>query len=181
MEVFCKNLESKKETIKTIILRENRIAEKEIQILFEYLKNSKHQLHTLEINNNKLNELSSIKMIVEYMKQDSTLKTLSLKSNQITPEGFNCLFEFLELNTALKELDLTSNDFQQNSAKSISNVLSLNKTLNSLILCSNQLKIDQITPFSNFLDVNTSITSLNLGQNLLYDEGILFRLYFNLF
>ena len=105
------------------------------------------------------------------LKVNTSLTSLSLRSNAIAAEGAHSLSEALRVNTSVTSLDLGANHIGAEGAHSLSEALRVNTSVASLTLSLNSICDKGAHSLSEALRVNTSLTSLDLDWNSIGDEG----------
>ena len=135
----------------------------------------------IDINSN------CFKLLIDFLKNNNSLLSLTLKSDYI----FNELYDGLRYNNTLTELNFIGLNINDNFCNSLSNILknnnniySLNFTnsnifnfknlidklknnlfLTNLNLCNTKLKNEDLYELNKILKINSNITSLDLSNN----------------
>jgi hypothetical protein len=98
---------------------------------------------------------------------------LDLSNNQITSEGVSILALALNKNTTLKALSLLSNQVSDQGIHSLAKVLSLhNSTLTTLGLGSNEITDEGIQYLAQMLRTNQTLLVLTLQNNQISSRGV---------
>ena len=139
-------------------------------VLISYDLWSKESMLELNLSDNRISD--GAVGLVERLKLNTSLTTLSLKVNQICDAGAIGLGEALGANTSLTELKLHFNRIGVDGALGLSKGLELNKTLISLGLSSNAILADGAISIGKALSTSgTRLADLNLSNNQLGDRG----------
>ena len=114
-------------------LQSNQIDDECLQELITGMKVNQ-TLSYLEIGYNKINTISGI-LLGEYLKNNTTLRTLNIKQNYLFNEGCGKILEGLaeNNNSNLRSLNLIGNSIDDKVYSSIKNLIDKRKTLSDLI------------------------------------------------
>ena len=113
------------------------------------------------------------KALAELLKINSTLKKISLDSNQINAEGAIFLADAIKSNTSLIELALTNNNIGSNGAKALAESLKINSTLKDISLHSNNIGTEGSIFIADAIKSNQSLSHLNLSNNNIGTQGVI--------
>ena len=151
-----------------LILAENLIGTKGIEGLFKSLRNN-CLLTYLSIGKNNLSKgLSS--EFVEFLYENSSLKSLHLNSCLLLKESLTGLAEGLSRNFGLEELDLCSNFLQNEGCEDVADGLLKNKVLKKLDLTNNKIRSKGAELLLKSIIGHKTLESLVLKQNLIQDD-----------
>jgi Ran GTPase-activating protein (RanGAP) involved in mRNA processing and transport len=138
--------------------------------LLDILMNEYNQCKTsilLHSRNLYLNS-TEMKIIDEWLKNITTLTSLSLVGNKITDDGLSVLAESLMVNTTVTHINLSGNKIGNIGANAFFKMLQTNKTITKLHLANNNISDIGIVSLEN----NTSLTILNLTSNMIDNAGL---------
>ena len=102
-KTILQNLEG--QSIKSIILAENKIGTKSTEYVISMLENPKSSLKYLNLENTGIGDNSVIKLI-DVLSENTTLKKLNLARNNLSDKCSRSLKELLKFNSTLRKLDL---------------------------------------------------------------------------
>ena len=105
-------------------------------------------------------------------RNDATLTTLDLLSNDVGDEGAGRLAAALATNSILITLDLSSNQVGDEGAARLAEALAINSTLTTLDLYKNQVGDEGAGRLAVALATNSSLTTLDLWNNEVGDEAV---------
>ncbi|CAF3599181.1 unnamed protein product [Rotaria socialis] len=144
----------------------------------------------MNLNNRNLND-SDMKILVDILKESTTLTTLYLGENQIGQYGARHIAEALKTNRTLTTLGLEQNQIGQKGTEYIADALQVNETLNILSLDQNHIgqqgsqqiadavKVNQVTNVNLPIDITyycdrsiQTLTILYLNENQIEQQGI---------
>ncbi len=140
-----------------------------------------------------------IQLVSNALRQNTTIKSLSLANNYLKPEDATPITNALQTNTTLQELSLYGNalgdsgiqtitdalitsqtllslnlsciKFKTAGCEAIAHALKHNRTLLSLGLSQNELKAPDLAVIFDALESNSTLKALHLGYNQLGDFG----------
>lgn len=117
---------------------------------------------------------ADMKIIAEQVIREKKCTELWLYNNRITCQGLQILVESFKNNSTLKTLDLSSNQISDRSIRLLSTVLLPEEkcSLKSLNLSNNFISNQGAKYLSEMLRTNTTLTELWLGNNDIGSEGI---------
>ncbi|CAE1287044.1 unnamed protein product [Acanthosepion pharaonis] len=104
-------------------------------------------------------------LLIEALKQNTTIEILDLSDNNICSENIVSLFVFLAAQ------NLSHNNIQMEGVSAVSILLDVTPTLTSLFLARNSLENEDITPLVLTLKSNFFLTTLDLSYNKISSEG----------
>lgn len=139
--------------------------------LSEALKNNK-SLTSLNIESNDITNIG-IEFIADFLKCNKFLTELNLSDNSITAEGFGYLSAAIKGNRTLKILNLSNNHYPK-IAKGIEMIavsVAINKTLTVLKLAGNKMKDAGVKNLTNALMFHSVLTGLDLSDNEITSNG----------
>uniref|UniRef100_A0A6B2LJM9 Uncharacterized protein n=1 Tax=Arcella intermedia TaxID=1963864 RepID=A0A6B2LJM9_9EUKA len=120
-------------------------------------------LTSLNLNSNYLKVIQPLSI-----KNNSTLKKLSIKKNEITDDGANFILTFFN---SLTHLNFEGNLIGNNGVKLFSEALFHNSRLTKINLSNNKINTDGAKSISECLKHNSTLTSLNLSCNKIDVDG----------
>lgn len=103
--------------------------------------------------------------------ENTSLKKLSLKFNQLRWEGLNIIIFSLSKNSSLTVLDLTGNQICFQGMIYVRDYLKKNNILESLILKGNKLRDQGAKVLAEGLKENNTLVHLDITNNDIGDEG----------
>ena len=117
-----------------------------------------------------------LKVLVDALESNATLKKLHLRDSRIGPEGARHLARWLKSNTALTTLNLGNNFRKGNhigpeGARYIAEALKVNKSLRVLILLGNRIGDTGVKSLTQGLKNNATLTWLDVSCNHLGPPG----------
>jgi Ran GTPase-activating protein (RanGAP) involved in mRNA processing and transport len=129
-------------TLKTLELIINAININEAELLAQAIvKNPK--IETLNLEQSSIDSTGILFMMPFLM--DSSLKTLNLRSTEISDVGAGMLAYILMKNRTLVTLDLSDNDLSLEAVRVLAVAINYNKTIQTIIFENNDYKLDAIT------------------------------------
>ena len=128
-------------------------------------------LTTLLLHTNNLRNERTIK-IAEVLKTNTTLLILDLEDNKISYDGVTALATALQINKTLTTLNLKDNFIYSDGAKEIANALKINRTLLDLNLANSYLNKEGVVKIVNALKINNILKTLNLFGNNIGNDGV---------
>jgi Ran GTPase-activating protein (RanGAP) involved in mRNA processing and transport len=112
-------------------------------------------------------------IIIKFAIMDKQCKILDLGNNRIISHGVSLLAESLRNNATLKMLSLHQNSVSEMGIRSLSHILSLNNSvLKWLDLESTKLTDKSVQYLAEMLKINKSITGLWLSNNRISNRGV---------
>ncbi|GBG35178.1 NACHT, LRR and PYD domains-containing protein 1, partial [Hondaea fermentalgiana] len=112
------------------------------------------------------------KALAGALKENSSLKDLSLVKNNIGPDGAKALAGALKENFSLQKLDLSENKIGSDGAKALAGALKENSSLQDLILAFNEIGPDGAKALAGALKENSCMLEwLDIHGNDIRDEG----------
>ncbi|CAF3488437.1 unnamed protein product [Rotaria socialis] len=124
----------------------------------------------MNLNNRNLND-SDMKILVDILKESTTLTELSLEKNRIGQQGAQYIADALRMNQTLTTLCLDTNQIGQRGAEHIADALKTNRTLTTLYLGENQIGQYGARHIAEALKTNRTLTTLGLEQNQIGQKG----------
>jgi Ran GTPase-activating protein (RanGAP) involved in mRNA processing and transport len=121
----------------------------------------------ISLSSQNLNS-NAMKIIGEWLKNNTTLKSLDLNQNRIYDAGASELTKALRVNTTLTTLDLEYNGIGNSGANAFFKMLQTTNTITSLCLKNNHISDIGIVSLEN----NTSLTTLDLAYNKIDNAGL---------
>eukprot|EP01128_Nolandella_sp_AFSM9_P001148 TRINITY_DN11260_c0_g1_i1.p1 TRINITY_DN11260_c0_g1~~TRINITY_DN11260_c0_g1_i1.p1 ORF type:complete len:388 (-),score=42.18 TRINITY_DN11260_c0_g1_i1:6-1043(-) len=173
----CADLLNMSTVLTTLILANNHLTAPEANIIGEALKINK-TLRLLDLSSNKIG--GGAKNIVEALRCNSTLTSLSMPDNQLKAEVGLELAEVLLTNTTLTTLNLAYN-LLEGSEAGLLEMLRRNKTLTTLNLLDNSM-LWTSAKVAEALQSNCTLTTFMLDYDDAYGDAariIADRLLFN--
>jgi hypothetical protein len=150
-------------TIKTLVMKDYKTSFEAIKVLCGFLKGNttithitlsndsfgtkgaqilpwiiKSPLQSLDISGNTIGS-SGNKMLMETLRNNTSLTYLNLKKNSIGDAGMIAITEMLKTNKTLLKIDLGGNGITDKSVKKISEMLAINNTLTHMMLDKNKI------------------------------------------
>jgi hypothetical protein len=101
----------------------------------------KSPLQSLDINGNTIGSAGN-KMLMETLRNNTSLTYLNLKKNSIGDAGMIAITEMLKTNKTLLKIDLSGNGITDKSVKKISEMLENNNTLTHMMLDKNKISFE---------------------------------------
>lgn len=144
--------------------------DEEVKCVIDVLKYNT-TLTSLSLAENHIGD-ESVKYIADALQSNMTLTSLDLSGNQIGPEDAKYIADALKTNKTLTSLNLSFNYISNEGAKYIADTLGFNTTLTSLNLISSRIEAEGAKSIVNALKNNTTLTSLNLPVNKCKDMPI---------
>ncbi|ORZ06587.1 hypothetical protein BCR41DRAFT_167906 [Lobosporangium transversale] len=117
-------------------------------------------------------EGSAFRVLVDSLRNNTTLTYLDLHTNPIGKKGVTALSEVLKTNMILTCLNLHLNNIEDKGALILSEALKVNATLAALVLTNNSIGNEGAFAFSEILKTNTTLITLDLRFNLI-KKGVL--------
>ncbi len=136
---------------------------------WEFLKQNK-TIKVLSLHHYQLTE-ENAKQLGEALKANHTLEELKLLSLGIDAKGFKVIGDAIATHPLLRNLDLTSNKLGPEGAAQIGTILASNKTLESLHLINNNIGPQGCTSIFNGMKTHPSLTHLDIACNQIGNEG----------
>ena len=126
----------------------------------------------LDLSTNHITS-QGVLLLAVALRENKTLKELSLTNNQVCDEGIRFLSETLAYhNSTLTTLGLGSNDATDTGARYLSQILRTNQTLEILTLPQNQITNQGIELLMDALSrSNRGLRILNVSSNTLVNDG----------
>ena len=152
-------------------LRDNKISDKGVQYISDYLSSKNTILKVLYLQTNKITEVGAI-YISTALNTNKSLKELNLSDNLLGNRGVNNLAESLLKNSTLLLLSLNYTGIDVYCVDSIEEMLKTNKTLNSLNLYGNNLADNGVYRILNSIIFNKSLRHISLGSNNFTDHAL---------
>jgi hypothetical protein len=121
----------------------------------------------LLINQNLNND--AMKIIGNWIKNNTMLTNFNLTKNKISGIGASLLAEALMVNTSLTTLDLSNNHIGNSGVNAFFKMLQTNNTITSLYFDGNHITDTGIVSLEN----NTSLKKLNLRNNKIDNAGMI--------
>ncbi|KAH7054762.1 hypothetical protein BKA57DRAFT_452132 [Linnemannia elongata] len=146
-----------------------RSGEKEFGILVEAIKDNS-TLTTLTLWGNSIGS-NGAQALSEALKTNSTLTTLNLGDNLIGDNGAQALSEALKTSSTLTTLKLQYSSIGVHGARALSEALKVNSTLTTLSLVFNSIGPNGAQALSEALMANSTLTTLNLESNEIGPNG----------
>ncbi|CAG8732576.1 11940_t:CDS:2, partial [Gigaspora rosea] len=147
-------------TLTSINLESTRIGSKTVIDMAQGLKHDTISLNDLNLSYNDI-DLEEIKVLVEALKTNTTLKSLDLSHIFINLDTGKALAKSLEKNKTLENLSLVHCNISYEVIKALMH----NKTLTQLDLSNNNLSFDAQLILAKVLKANNMINSLNISHN----------------
>ena len=151
-----------------LILAENLIGTKGIESLFKSLRNNCLLIYLSLAKNNLSKGLSS--EFVEFLYENSSLKSLHLNSCLLVKESLTGLAEGLSRNFGLEELNFSNNFIQNEGCEDLAAGLMKNKVLKKLDLTNNKIRSKGAGLLLKSISGHKTLESLVLKQNLIQDD-----------
>lgn len=125
------------------------------------------KLETLDLSENKITD-KNVESLVEFLSHSETLQHLILRNTELIPELIEQIFSTINKNDLLDgiRVDLSQNDLGEKGAKAISKTLRYSKHISGLDLHLCNLKKEGITEIVKAIFDNSTIKYLNLSNNL---------------
>ena len=117
-------------------------------------------------SNNKLDDV-----IRRLSRNDATLTTLDLRSNQVGAAEAGRLAEALKINSTLIILHLEGNEVADEGVERLAEALASNSTLTTLNLGYNGMGAEGAGRLAEVLTINSTLTTLDLSFNLVGAAG----------
>ena len=130
-------------------------------------ENRRHQLinssshPTMASTNDQLEEA-----IRRLSRNDATLTTLDLLSNDVGDEGAGRLAAALATNSILITLDLSSNQVGDEGAARLAEALAINSSLTTLDLWNNEVGDEAVGRLAEALATNSSLTQVHFDSDM---------------
>ena len=119
----------------------------------------------LDLSNNGISE-DNIKNLLEYLKENKTIKILYLNNNNLTSNCGYYLADCFKKNTSIEILHLSHNKINESGLDSFLNILGNdNSTLKELDISYNDLSIQDFKMLSDYLNLNPPLKSLDISGN----------------
>ena len=165
---ILKTLESKQ--IKKILLSENRISFKTIEVLSTLIRSSETRLKVLELESTNLNE-KALGVLCRVLSEDKKLARLSLAKNNLSSTSVPALVEMLKYNSTLKYLDLHWNCLGVGGCEGLMKGLAGNDGLVHIDLSYNSLgrKDNNVTAkaLAEMFSLNQYLQHVDISNNYL--------------
>ena len=133
-----------------------------------------HVCTILDLSTNQITS-AGVLILAKVLRENATLKEVSLANNHVCDEGIRFLAESLAYhNSTLTTLGLGSNDITDAGAEYLAQILAVNQTLHILTLQQNQIGNHGMALMMKALArSNRSLTTLNVSSNeLITDECV---------
>lgn len=146
-----------------------------IKLISRALKANNRSLITLNLTNNNI-RIDDLKILLEGLKTNSSLKKLFLDQNKIfghygiTEEAEKVITNLLQHN--FQAISFNSCEFDYEGAVVILKALRDNDTLQYLGLRNNTIKDEGAIEVAEILKRNTTLQTLDLGKNEILDSGV---------
>ena len=157
--------------LSTLNIQQNKIEDKDIQLLVNYCLEYKTPLKELLVQNNLISFEGS-KAISELLKNNNYLKKLNISSNPILSNGINIICDSLiNYKNILQEFLINYTDCNDYCINKIINLLKENKNLCLLSFVGNKFTNKGTNKILSSLRFNTSLKKLSLGSNYINSEA----------
>jgi len=113
-----------------------------------------------------------VQTLVKALKSNTTLTSINLAGNEMSPEGAQVLAEALKSNTTLTSINLEDNAMGPEGAQALAEALKSNTTLTSIDLAQNGMGPGGAQALAEALKTNTTLTSINLYNNQMGPKGV---------
>ena len=146
-------------------------------VLSQILINNEGQYSRLILSKNHFGD-KGIELLLDSIKDNSSLVELNLSSNGLTPKGGKLIFEYLLNQQSIISLDLSSyenvnrNRICAEGVRLIEDVLQTNYFIEKLDLSSNSIKSEGLKYLINGLKNNIVLKYLNISNNEIDEKGI---------
>eukprot|EP00696_Hemimastix_kukwesjijk_P007964 gnl/Hemi2/2008_TR715_c0_g1_i1.p1 gnl/Hemi2/2008_TR715_c0_g1~~gnl/Hemi2/2008_TR715_c0_g1_i1.p1 ORF type:complete len:681 (-),score=245.99 gnl/Hemi2/2008_TR715_c0_g1_i1:102-2144(-) len=104
--------------------------------------------------------------LCEALSMNSSIQTIDLRNNHISPEGGNIIAQMLKSNVCLQNLDVRWNEIGSKGARAIVDALQYNNTLTSLQLDGNKVSDDLLDQLDAILKRNRDISTQAVHQSI---------------
>jgi hypothetical protein len=146
---------------------DNSIDNFQTNIIDRRLHHSKAELMRLHLTD------AHISIVVQYVILEKRCQQLFLSHNNITSIGSLTIAESLKNNSTLKCLSLSFNNLRDEGVQYLANILSLNNSkLETLSLHATGITDEGVQHLVDMLENNTVLSWLYLGQNEISDQGV---------
>jgi serine/threonine protein kinase len=128
--------------------------------------------HLIELNNKTQTQVLSpnVKNALKAIKENQT--TITLSKTGLCDEEAKIIVDELKNNSTVHRLILDANKLSNDGAKAIAELLQVNQTINEVNLSENNISSEGATALAQALRNNQTLTSLKIGSNPLLDDGI---------
>lgn len=165
---ILKTLESKQ--VKKILLSENRISIKTVEVLTTLITSQETRLKVLELENTNLSE-KALTVLCRVISEDKKLSRLSLAKNNLTSASIPALVEMLKYNSTLKYLDLHWNCLGLGNCEVLMKGLAGNDGLVHIDLSYNSLgrkdNLQTAKALADMFSINQYLQHVDISNNYL--------------
>ena len=134
------------------------------------VSHSSSELQSLDLTDNNL-QPSVMMIIVNALKEVSTLKVLNISNNHITKEIAGDIGAALSHNTQLQELDLSNNHLQAEGAIILAKGIHDITTLTKFCISNNNITDEAADEIAVFISHNTQLQEFDISYNDLQATG----------
>lgn len=153
--------------LKSLKFRNPIISIKELQTLFDFLKNTKIEM--VSLRGGELRD-EGIETVVNALENNSNIKEVNLRCTGFSSKGLEVISNFLEKNNSLKKLTLTFNKIDDKDLEILCKALVFNRTLSEIDLANNKFTDQGIGILVKLLNTNHTITYLgDIGNKKIND------------
>ena len=157
-------------TLKNLDLTDNKVGDEGVKAVADTLL-TYQCLEELDLGGNEIFDEGAISIAaVLRIKENNTLKALSLYRNEIGDKGVKALADALLTNHCLEDLNLDDNIVSDEGAIAIAAALRVNSTLKELYLDVNRISDKGAISIAFSLKLNRSLKYLNLKHNSEVDK-----------
>lgn len=149
----------------TLDLRDNRIQKLPIEILHYFDSSS---LVSLNLDRNRLAD-QGLQILSQNL---CSIKSLSLRANDISYLGLLHLCRELRSNSTLQQLYLSQNDIRDSGAEELAKTLASNQSLKSLHISFNNIGLKGARALANALNASCRLETFAIMNNPIGIEGI---------
>ncbi|KAL0242827.1 hypothetical protein GEMRC1_005390 [Eukaryota sp. GEM-RC1] len=110
-------------------------------------------------------------LLIEALKTNTTVTSVSLWDNSIGAEGARALADVLKINTSVTSVFVGSDCIGDNGVRALAEALKVNASVTSVNLGYNSIGAEGARALADALKTNTSVTSVDLEENSIGDEG----------
>ncbi|KAL0238004.1 hypothetical protein GEMRC1_012478 [Eukaryota sp. GEM-RC1] len=115
---------------------------------------------------------SSISMLlIELLKENSTVTSIDLSWNYIGDEGARALANVMKVNTTVTSINLSRNSISAKGIKVLAEALKVNSAVTSINLGNNSIGDEGAVSLAEMLKVNSTLVRIDLRINAIRDEG----------
>eukprot|EP01080_Neovahlkampfia_damariscottae_P003858 gene3858-7018_t len=155
-------------SIKTMALGYNHGIVNDLNIMIEGVQENKNIEKLFIIGN----QISNTNSICKLIKNNNTIKELSLYTNLINGDGAFLISESLKINKSLFKLDLSENKLNENEIQRFSkNLNSFHSSLQKLYLENNKITDSGLSVLMDELKTNPNLKYLSLKSNRISYKG----------